>query len=153
MPYSELRKGRFSEPGREYKVTTVVDGRRNLFHDLWVARACIRALVRVEAETDATLLAWVLMPNHLHVLVRLGSELSLSALLQRLKGGSAKAVNEVLNRRGTLWQPAFYDHALRRAEDRLGAARYIVDNPIRAGLVTRIGDYPHWDSVWDLWSP
>lgn len=49
---------------------------------------------------------------------------------------------------GTCWQPAFHDHALRKDEDRINVARYIVANPLRAGLVERLGDYPHWDSIW-----
>ena len=65
-----------------------------------------------------------------------------------VKGASARAVGQVLARRGGLWQPAFYDRALRRDENRIAAARYIVANPLRAGLVAHLGDYPHWDSVW-----
>lgn len=43
---------------------------------------------------------------------------------------------------------SFYDHALREEDDLKGIARYIVANQIRAGLVEKIGDYPHWDAVW-----
>ena len=68
--------------------------------------------------------------------------------MKRIKGASARALNDRLGRHGALWQPGFYDHALRKDEDRLGTARYIVANPLRAGLVQRLGDYPHWDSVW-----
>jgi REP element-mobilizing transposase RayT len=148
MPYSDLRKGRYSEPGREYVVTTVVDGRTPVFLDCWTARACIRKLAVTELETDARWLACVLMPNHFHGLVSLGAHTGLSDLMQRFKGASALAVNRHLGRCGTLWQPSFYDHALRREESRVHAARYIVANPLRAGLVQRLGDYPHWDSVW-----
>ena len=41
-----------------------------------------------------------------------------------------------------------HDRALRRDEDLLAVARYIVANPLRAGLVRRVGDYPLWDAVW-----
>jgi putative transposase len=47
-----------------------------------------------------------------------------------------------------LWQPGYFDRALRKEDDRLAVARYLVANPLRAGIVQRIGDYPHWDSVW-----
>jgi len=49
---------------------------------------------------------------------------------------------------GALWQRGFHDHALRRDEDIEDIARYIVANPLRAGLVRHIGDYPHWDAIW-----
>ncbi len=42
----------------------------------------------------------------------------------------------------------FHDRAMRKEEDLKAAARYIVANPLRAGLVERCGDYPLWDAVW-----
>ena len=50
--------------------------------------------------------------------------------------------------KSSTWQKAYYDHALRGDEDIQDVARYIVGNPLRANLVTGIGDYPHWDAVW-----
>jgi len=47
-----------------------------------------------------------------------------------------------------VWQPGFHDHALRKEEDVRAVARYVVANPLRAGLVQRIGDYPHWNAIW-----
>jgi putative transposase len=47
-----------------------------------------------------------------------------------------------------LWQKGYHDRAIRREEDLLAVARYIVANPLRAGLVKRVGDYPLWDAVW-----
>ncbi|MEJ1380959.1 MAG: transposase, partial [Candidatus Sedimenticola sp. (ex Thyasira tokunagai)] len=49
---------------------------------------------------------------------------------------------------GGVWQAGFHDHALRREEDIIGVARYVVANPMRAGLADRVGDYPHWDAAW-----
>jgi REP element-mobilizing transposase RayT len=148
MSYNDLRKGRFSELGREYFVTTVLRGRKPIFVDLYSARAFIGVLRGTDKDGLGSWLAWVLMPDHFHGLVSLSSEVNLAALMQRIKGTSARALNERLGRRGALWQSGFYDHALRKDEDRLGIARYIVANPLRAGLVQRLGDYPHWDSVW-----
>ena len=47
-----------------------------------------------------------------------------------------------------LWQRGYYDRALRRDEDIKDATRYIVMNPLQAGLVKRVGDYPLWDAIW-----
>lgn len=49
---------------------------------------------------------------------------------------------------GAIWARAFHDRALRSDEHVLSAARYLVLNPVRAGLVQRIGDYPYWDAIW-----
>jgi len=48
-----------------------------------------------------------------------------------------------------MWQDGFHDHAIRKEEDLADIARYVVANPLRAGLVRRIGDYSLWDSIWN----
>jgi REP element-mobilizing transposase RayT len=98
-------------------------------------------------QADLHSLAWVVMPDHLHWLVELGPQ-PLATLMQRLKSRSAIAINKVESRGGRLWQKGFHDRALRSDEDLQSVARYIVANPLRAGLVRRIGDYPLWDAVW-----
>jgi hypothetical protein len=47
-----------------------------------------------------------------------------------------------------VWQPGYFDRALRAEEDVREVARYIVANPLRAGLCRQIGDYPLWDALW-----
>jgi REP element-mobilizing transposase RayT len=88
------------------------------------------------------------MPDHLHWLVTLTGRPQLGRLMQRFKSRSAIAINRRLGREGKVWQSAYHDHGLRRNEDLQAAARYLVGNPLRAGLVEQIGDYPHWDAVW-----
>lgn len=87
------------------------------------------------------------MPDHLHWLIAL-QQGSISDLMRRIKGRSAKRINALVGHQGKLWQDGFHDRALRREEDVLPAARYIVANPLRAGLVRKIGDYSLWDAVW-----
>ena len=148
MSYADLRKGRFSESGREYFVTAVLNQRKPLFKDLYLARTFIGVLRGIQKEGLGVWLAWVLMPDHFHGLVSLESGGELSALMNKVKGTSARELNRRLGRHGICWQPGFYDHALRKEEDRVQTGRYIIANPLRAGLVKRLGDYPHWDSVW-----
>ncbi|MCQ9380129.1 transposase [Methyloversatilis sp. XJ19-49] len=137
-----LRTGRISIPGQVYLVTTVTRERETVFEDLPAARQTIRSLMKSDARGHAKTLAFVLMPDHLHWMVQLGNSLSLSRVVQQMKSFSAHAA-------GTpLWQPGFHDHALRSDEDLRAAARYLVANPLRAGLVRHVGDYPHWDAVW-----
>ena len=94
------------------------------------------------------MLAWVLMPDHAHWLLQLGESADLAAAVNRLKSGSTRAANRTLGRNGPLWAHAFHDRALRRDEDVMAVARYIIANPLRAGLVTRVGEYPFWNAVW-----
>lgn len=148
MPYNDLRRGRFSEPTREYFITAVTQGRTPVFRDLMAARMVVRIMREMESRGDVRWLAWVIMPDHFHALISLGSNGALSKQIGRMKAASARCINRKYGTQGRLWQPGFHDRALRAEDDRHAIARYIVANPLRKQLVTDIGDYPHWDSVW-----
>ena len=148
MPYHNLLKGRYSETGREYLITTSTQQRKPVFRNLYATRLLIMEMQRLKTEKNVTWLTWVIMPDHLHGLISLGDGQSLSEIMNTLKGRSAHSINKLLNQQGPFWQNGFHDHALRNEEDRLAISRYIVANPLRAGLVKKLGDYPHWDSVW-----
>ena len=137
-----LRRGRYSEAGQVYLVTAVTRQRIPVFRDFFAARTLVQALRLEQAERRAQTLAYVVMPDHLHWLLQLGEGRTLSAVVGAVKSVTAHRV-------GTpIWQPGFHDHAMRREEDVRRAARYLVANPLRAGLVIRAGDYPHWDVAW-----
>ena len=148
MSYNELRKGRYSAPGQEYLVTTVTAGRKCLFTNLGSALPVVQALEQYSAAGEALWLAWVLMPDHFHGLLCLNGNASLSHVMRSFKGRSAHNWNKKMGGRGSVWESGFHDHALRREEDRRAVARYIVANPVRAGLVEHAGDYPFWDAIW-----
>lgn len=143
-----LRKGRVSLVGHVYLVTTVTRRRRPWFAHFVVGCAAARCFDQSRLLGDAGMLAWVLMPDHVHWLIRLGTVDPLGIVVSRLKSASARGANRALRRGGSLWAPAFHDHALRADEDLIRSARYIVANPVRAGLVAKTGDYPFWNSVW-----
>ena len=106
-----------------------------------------RALFDPRSWGDAKPQAWVLMPDHMHVLVELG-ELPLSEAVRRAKGRSAFEFNRARGRRGEVWARAFHDRAIRGERNLRDAARYLVRNPLRAGLVQDLAHYPFWGSVW-----
>lgn len=140
-----MRKGRFSENNRIYLVTFVTRDRQRHFERFDCARELVR-LLNTEQRTES--LAFVVMPDHVHWLVRLVGGSELAHVVKSIKGRSAYIINRALRRRSPVWQPGFHDHAVRHEEDLVGLARYIVANPLRAGLVAQVGDYPHWDAVW-----
>jgi REP element-mobilizing transposase RayT len=142
-----LRIGRFSEHGRVYLVTSRLEKYRSDFADWRLGRLLVHELREAQHSGLAQSLAWVVMPDHFHWLVELRTG-SLSAVVQRVKSKTAIAVNSATGRQGRLWQWGFHDKAVRDEKDLLMFARYIVANPLRAGLVKRVGDYPLWDAVW-----
>ena len=142
-----LRKGRLSLAQHVYFTTTVVHGRKRLFTEFDVACAACRILGSRAPWRDARPLAWVLMPDHLHCLLQLG-DAPLPVVMQSVHSLTARASNRERGSSGRFWQGIFHDRALRVDDDLLETARYLVANPLRAGLVERVGDYPFWDSVW-----
>ena len=144
---SDLRKGRCSEAGRIYLVTTVTRDRRPLLGEWHAAVACARTLHQAPADGGARHLAWVIMPDHVHWLFTL-EDGSLADVMGRFKSRAARAVNAARGGTGSIWQRGYHDHAVRRETDVRALARYVVANPLRAGLCDWIGEYPFWDAVW-----
>ena len=142
MGYSQLRRGRASVSGQVYHIVATTKKREPVFSDFQHARIAIRVLIEEDKLGAASTLAFVLMPDHLHWLVQLGDHVDIRKVVGRVKSLIARRLDR------TVWQPGFYDHALRKDEDIAAVARYIVANPLRAGLVRRLGDYPHWDAIW-----
>mgnify|MGYP000253525511 CR=1 FL=1 len=148
MSRTDLYKGRYSEKNREYFITFVCKNRINVFSDENVARIFCKTIAINEIQCDCRWLTWVLMPDHFHGLLRLGEKLSLSQTIKRLKGSSARKINVELAQSESIWQQGFFDRALRKCDDRKQVARYIVANPLRKKLVSSIGDYAYWDSIY-----
>jgi REP element-mobilizing transposase RayT len=136
-----LRKGRHSKIGHSYHVVLSTQNNQAAFIDFDIARKMVLALLESDNNNLTHTLAYVVMPDHIHWLFELKAE-SLSRNVQRVKSKLSRSINI------KVWQKGFYDHAIRSDESLIRAARYIVANPLRAGLVDKIGDYPHWDSVW-----
>jgi putative transposase len=142
-----LRIGRSAEQNRIYLLTTNTFGRRPVFNSFVLGRLVVAQFRAAQDQGLANSLAWVVMPDHFHWLIEL-QQGSLSELMQKTKSLSTKSVNRSIGRQTSLWQQGFHDRALRREDDLVKLARYVVANPLRAGLVERLGDYPLWDAIW-----
>ena len=146
--HSGLRKGRHSQSGQIYIVTTTTFSRRPVFKDWTLCRHICKEFNDQSNSEAFTLLAWVLMPDHVHWLLQLAGQQDLSSVIRYLKSASAARVNQSGIHQGRLWASGFHDRAIRRETDILPAARYIVMNPVRAGICRRVGHYPFWDAIW-----
>ena len=122
---------------------------------MWLGRPGVAELVEAHILRGAEerlyeLHAWVVMANHVHLLVR--PLIKSSEALRRIKGRSAREPNLTLSRTGEpFWQAESYDHWVRSAEEGARITRYIENNPLAAGLVSRAEDY-RWSSAWAGWS-
>ncbi|WP_447786595.1 REP-associated tyrosine transposase [Stenotrophomonas bentonitica] len=137
MSSSRLQRGRVSAVGALYILTTVTHHRRPWFEVPENAHAVIEAIRHVERSGRSRTHAWVVMPDHVHWLIELRSG-TLATCMNIFKSRSSRLMGG-----DRVWQRGYHDHALRREESLLQAARYIVANPLRAGLAEQAGEYPH----------
>ena len=143
--HQALRKARVSLPNQIYLITVCCKHREKIFLDYNAARAMSSILHRVLNERLSNILAWVIMPDHMHLALQLAEDETLAKTMNRINSCSAIAVNRALNRHSQVWQGAYHDHALRDEDQLFTAIRYLISNPIRAGLVEKLGDYPYWN--------
>jgi len=85
--------------------------------------------------------AWVVMPNHVHILFSPMAGSTLAAVAHSLKSYTAKEANRLLGRTGPFWQREYFDRAIRDIEHFRTEVEYIEANPIKAGLCPRIRDW------------
>ncbi|MBN2161565.1 MAG: DUF4080 domain-containing protein [Pontiellaceae bacterium] len=133
-PYSEQEKKRFNELFSE-QVNEWLDGGAGscCLQNPEVSRIVADTLLHFDGERYE-LDEWVVMPNHVHVLLKPHSEFELSTILHTWKSYSAHAINEELGRDGRLWQPESYDHIVRDEEELSRIRNYIRRNPEKAGI-------------------
>lgn len=142
-----LHKGRVSIPFHYYVITAVTFERKNIFKNHLTAQIAIQALYNLDQIEAIKIICYVLMPDHLHCQFQLLEQSSLPQVVKQFKGSTAYSLNKKLNIKN-VWQKGYYDHNIRNEKDLIKQARYIVANPLRAGLVNNIGDYPYWNCIY-----
>ncbi len=100
-------------------------------------------LFRHDVQYD--LRAWVIMPNHVHLLFRV-QDVPMSQLMDAWKGYTAKEANKILGRKGQFWQEGYWDTYMRDGEHESKTRRYIENNPTKAKLVASPKEWP-WGSA------
>jgi putative transposase len=133
-----------------YFLTFCVRDRREAFNEAEDAASAIAQFLRTSSEERFAILAYCIMPDHAHLLVEGiddGSDLRRFAKLAKQRSGA-------LHRRKherRLWQEGYFERVLRDDDSGRDLARYIIDNPVRKGLVASPRDYPHLGSgTWSL---
>jgi len=108
--------------------------------DLRVATLMENAL-RFHHGQRFELLAWVVMPNHVHALLTV-ADIPLSKIVQNWKSIVAVAANRLLGRTGDFWQADYWDTYMRDTEQTWKAVRYIENNPVKAKLCRTPEEWP-----------
>jgi REP element-mobilizing transposase RayT len=148
------------QPVDPWKSPELTETRRNLPHlqapesTYFVTFRCREGLLLSEPEREIVMAAirhWdsirielnaaVVMPNHVHLIFRLLRGLSLGAVLQSIKGYSARSINALRARKGPLWLDESFDHVIRHRQELEEKTEYIRQNPITRGLTTSWHEY------------
>jgi putative transposase len=89
------------------------------------------------------LICYTIMSNHIHIVFTILNEnVNLYTVLQRLKQFTATEANKLLNRKGEFWQEESYDRIVRDAKELSRIIQYVLNNPVKIGLVEDWRDYP-----------
>jgi putative transposase len=129
-----------------YSLTFCTASRQRLFVDASVVELVLAQISRAAREQQFEVIAYCFMPDHLHLLVHGGSDSSeCRRFIKLTKQYSGYYYSKTFQ--GNLWQRYGFERTLRREEQTLTVARYIVSNPIRAKLVSNVGDYPFVGSL------
>lgn len=126
-----------------YFVTTKCAQGRTVFQILENAQILIDALYRYRARGAYLLHEFVVMPDHVHLLLTPLRETTLERAMQLIKGGSSYEIRTQRGSKIEIWQEGFYDWTIRDAEDWRAKAEYIAMNPVRARLVKEFRDWPY----------
>jgi REP element-mobilizing transposase RayT len=86
--------------------------------------------------------AWVIMPNHGHVLLTPEVGVTLSSIMHSAKSYTANRANELLNRSGSFWAREYFDRHIRNSRHFTNTLKYIHDNPVKARLCSNVRDWP-----------
>jgi REP element-mobilizing transposase RayT len=113
--------------------------------ECWLRRHDIASLVQDQLlwyeRKDYDLHAWVIMPNHLHVLLTISARTSLSDVVRNWKSFTAKRSNSILQRSGPFWQREYFDRFIRSDRHFEDAFAYIENNPVKAKLCSEPEDW------------
>jgi putative transposase len=124
---------------RTFFVTSVTAQRRTVFQREGASGLLVDVLQHYRRQGDYLLHDFVIMPDHLHILITPSPEISLEKAVQFIKVGFSFHMKP----EGRVWQPSFTNHQIRDSDDFERHREYIWMNPVRAGLAGKVEDYPY----------
>jgi putative transposase len=136
-----LKPGRLISPPGSYFVTFSTWQRRRLFVVENYVRLFLQTLFRYRREGRFQIHAFVVMPEHVHLLFTPTAAVTLEHAIQLIKGGYSHALGSILGRKREIWQRGFTDHRIRDDQDYMNHRNYIHQSPVERGLVNDACEY------------
>ena len=146
--YDNIRAREEDDAEKRHRLEEMIDSGRGgcVLRDPGIANIVETALRHFDGERYR-LIAWVVMPNHVHVLIEQVAGHSLSDVVRNWKSFTAKAINRRRQTSGSVWAPDYFDRFIRNREHFANTVLYIEGNPVAAGLVDRVDLWPFSSAV------
>jgi len=135
----------YSLPGSIVHVIVCTKDKQKYFTNEKLAKMFCEVLISAAKEFKNKVYAYCVMPDHVHILLEPSVEMGIVEFVKCVKGRYRTWCRK--NGMEIEFQKSFYDHVLRKEEDVLQVARYILENPIRRGLANELGEYPFGGSL------
>ena len=135
---------------QRYFVTSCTAFRKPIFQDDAIAMDVISQILATADRFGFAVVAYCVMPDHVHLLLIAQWEgADLTRFVKHAKQTAGFRYRQATNH--PLWQPGYHERVLRDDEATLAVARYVLENPVRAGLATKLGEWPHAGSAVYSW--
>jgi len=121
--------------GYAYFVTTNVYHGEKIFSNPKIVNIVLSAIFFLKEKGYFRLYSFVVMPEHLHLIILPQNKKTLSQIMHSLKSYTAKKINNLLGQSGKIWQDGFYERIIRSEGDLREKTTYIENNPVRKKLV------------------
>src|SRR6267143_4166704 len=132
-----------TSPGSTYFVTTKAWQSMFVFQVHDVAEILIRKLLEYRSKGSYLLHEFVVMPDHLHLLLTPTASATLEKAMQLIKGGSSHEIHRIRESNSQIWQSGFHESRVTDWNDYKNKVDYIYFNPVVAKLVDRPQDWPY----------
>ena len=131
---------------RTFFVTAVTYGRRAILQSTRNAELFLSVLAEDRARLRYSIHEFVIMPDHVHLILTPAPDTSLEKTMQFIKGGFSFRAKRELGLTNEIWQPSYTEHRIRNGADFEAHRTYIHENPLRRGLVNCLEDF-EWSSA------
>jgi REP element-mobilizing transposase RayT len=151
-PHKKIRLAAeiYKMPNLPCSITICTKDKRAIFSHQGLTQTVVKLLKEISSLAGIPIYAYCIMPDHIHLLLSASERKGIVEFIGEFKSRASRHAWKH-NFKGSIWQKSFYDHFLRKEEDIKEVARYIVNNPVRKGVVQNWREYQFCGSlVYDL---
>ncbi|NMB26841.1 MAG: hypothetical protein GX987_02160 [Tissierellia bacterium] len=124
-----------------YFITSVTENRKQIFSNNLACELFLNILTYNKFYCDYNIYAFIIMPDHFHIIIQPTGEMNISEIMKKIKGNFSRFYNKIFNNQGKVLQKGYYDKIIRDEKHLIEIIEYIHNNPINKGIVENVDDY------------